>query len=162
MEWELVHGLFWLIWLLLTSWYLLITVPSTSSISSTGRYSWCVFKSLGHNAFSLSSSHNWAAIISFPWQGDAYRQHRHEPVNSLAPGKFEWNFGPVIFKQILVIDGFGISCEIALIWILHWWSVVGLGLGNQAITWANVDADLCRHMASLGHTELKGNQSPLI
>ena len=24
--------------------------------------------------------------------------------NSLAPGKFEWNFRHVIFKQILVID----------------------------------------------------------
>ena len=37
--------------------------------------------------------------------------------NSLAPGKFEWNFRFVIFKQILVIDGWGISCEIALIWM---------------------------------------------
>ena len=35
--------------------------------------------------------------------------------NSLAPGKFEWNFRHVIFKQILVINGWGISCEIALI-----------------------------------------------
>ena len=26
---------------------------------------------------------------------------------------------------------------------------------QQAITWANVDPDLCRHMASLGHNELK-------
>ena len=34
--------------------------------------------------------------------------------NSLAPGKFEWHFIYVIFKQILVIDGWGISCEIAL------------------------------------------------
>ena len=38
--------------------------------------------------------------------------------NSLAPGKFEWNFGYVIFKWILVIDGWGICCEIALIWML--------------------------------------------
>ena len=37
--------------------------------------------------------------------------------NSLAPGKFEWNFRHVIFKQILVIDGWGICCEIALIWM---------------------------------------------
>ena len=29
-------------------------------------------------------------------------------INSLAPGKFEWNFRHVIFKQILVIDGWGI------------------------------------------------------
>ena len=38
-------------------------------------------------------------------------------VNSLAPGKFKWNFRHVIFKQILVIGGWGISCEIALIYM---------------------------------------------
>ena len=38
-------------------------------------------------------------------------------LNSLAPGKFEGKLRHVIFKQILVIDGWGISCEIALIWI---------------------------------------------
>ena len=37
--------------------------------------------------------------------------------NSLAPGKFEWNLRHVILKQILVIDGWVISREIALIWI---------------------------------------------
>ena len=37
--------------------------------------------------------------------------------NLLAPGKFKWNFEYVIFKQILVIDGWGIACEIALIWM---------------------------------------------
>ena len=37
--------------------------------------------------------------------------------NSMAPGKFEWNFGYVIFKWILLIDGWGISCETALVWI---------------------------------------------
>ena len=35
--------------------------------------------------------------------------------NSLAPGKFEWNFRYVIFKWILMVDGWSISCEIALI-----------------------------------------------
>ena len=38
-------------------------------------------------------------------------------INSLAPGKFEWHFRHVIFKQILMIDGWGISSEIALIWM---------------------------------------------
>ena len=38
-------------------------------------------------------------------------------VNSLAPNKFEWNFRYAIFKRILVIDVWGISCEIALIWM---------------------------------------------
>ena len=37
--------------------------------------------------------------------------------NSLAPGEFECNFRHAIFKRILVIDGWGISCEIALIWM---------------------------------------------
>ena len=27
-------------------------------------------------------------------------------------------------------------------------------VGQQAITWTNIDPDLCRHMASLGHNEL--------
>ena len=38
-------------------------------------------------------------------------------VNLLAPGKFKLNFRLVIFKQILVIDGWAILCEIALIWV---------------------------------------------
>ena len=37
--------------------------------------------------------------------------------NSLAPWKYEWNFIYVIFKWILVIDGWGISCQVALIWM---------------------------------------------
>ena len=41
----------------------------------------------------------------------------HHLIDSLAPGKFEWNFRHVIFKQILVIDGWDISCGIALIWM---------------------------------------------
>ena len=47
------------------------------------------------------------------------RKHKHIFIffNSLVPGKFEWNFRHVIFKQILVIDGWGISCEIVLIWM---------------------------------------------
>ena len=38
-------------------------------------------------------------------------------INSLAPGRFDWNFRRALFKQILVIDGWGISCEIGLIWM---------------------------------------------
>ena len=38
-------------------------------------------------------------------------------VNSLAPGRFECNFEHVKFKLILVIDGWGIFCEVALIWM---------------------------------------------
>ena len=38
-------------------------------------------------------------------------------LNSLALGRFEWNFRNAIFKLIVMIDGWGISCEIALIWM---------------------------------------------
>ena len=38
-------------------------------------------------------------------------------LNSLTSGKFEWNFRYVIFKRILVIDGWGISCEIVQAWM---------------------------------------------
>ena len=38
-------------------------------------------------------------------------------LNSLAPGKFEWNFTYLIFQIISVIDGWGIACEVALRWI---------------------------------------------
>ena len=43
------------------------------------------------------------------------KHYRCTHINSLAPGRFEWNFRYIIFKWILVIDGWGISCEIALI-----------------------------------------------
>ena len=38
-------------------------------------------------------------------------------VNSLAPGKFEWNFSYLIFKIISVNDGWVISCKLALKWM---------------------------------------------
>ena len=47
----------------------------------------------------------WCKISRLPW------------LNSLAPGMFEWKFRHVIFKLMLVIDGWGIPCETALIWM---------------------------------------------
>ena len=38
-------------------------------------------------------------------------------LNSLATGKFEWNFRYSIFQIISVIDGWSISCELVLIWM---------------------------------------------
>ena len=35
---------------------------------------------------------------------------------------------------------------------LRWWLVAWR---QQAITWANVDPDLCHHMAALNHNALK-------
>ena len=42
---------------------------------------------------------------------------RYNNIDSLALGKREWNFRHEIIKQILVIDGWGISCEMVLIWM---------------------------------------------
>ena len=42
-----------------------------------------------------------------------YRAH----LRSLAPGKFEWNFRYLILQIISVIDGWGISCELAFRWM---------------------------------------------
>ena len=41
----------------------------------------------------------------------------HTWVNSLVPGRFKVNFRWVILKLILVVNGWGISCETALIWV---------------------------------------------
>ena len=59
---------------------------------------------------------NGLILASTSWVLSVLKHHRGI-FNSLAPGKFEWNFRYVIFKGILVIDDWGISCEIALIWM---------------------------------------------
>ena len=44
----------------------------------------------------------------------------NEKANSLIPGKFEWHFRYLIVQIISVINGWGISCELALRWMsLH-------------------------------------------
>ena len=83
--------------------------------------------------------------------------------NSLALGEFECNFRYVIFQGILLIDSWGIACEIALIWMSvdftddqsTFVQVMIGAVRQQAITWTNVDPDLWHHMASLGHNELR-------
>ena len=49
--------------------------------------------------------------------GEVYNLEVHKVIviSILASGRFEWNFRYVIFKRILVTDGWGISCEIVLI-----------------------------------------------
>ena len=44
-------------------------------------------------------------------------------INSLRPRRFELNFRYVIFKLILMIDGWGASCEFTFRWC-HWTSLV--------------------------------------
>ena len=62
----------------------------------------------------LNGSNQNCGIIAYKCTVDRY--HSVE-INSLAPGRSEWNFRYVISKWILVIDGWVISCEIALIWM---------------------------------------------
>ena len=52
-----------------------------------------------------------------PHNKNDFKYIGRDNVNSLTPWKFEWNFRYVIFKRILVIDGWGNCCEIALIWM---------------------------------------------
>ena len=61
-------------------------------------------------------------------------------INSLAPGRFEWNFKQVVFKLILVIDDWDISCEIALRWF-------ALDLADEKSTLVQVMA-WCRQATS--------------
>ena len=71
------------------------------------RISWCEFHYIAHAKHGCTG--RWLILC--------LRQHTLGKINSLAPGKFERNFRHVIFKQILVIDGWGVSCEIAQIWM---------------------------------------------
>ena len=68
-------------------------------------------------------------------------------LDALAPGRFEWKFRYVIFKWILVIDGWGMSCEISLIWMSLDFTddqslLVQVMAWQQATTRANIDPDL--------------------
>ena len=42
----------------------------------------------------------------------------------------------------------------SLVMSQHWFKLWLGAIRQQAITWANVDPDVCRHLASLGHNEL--------
>ena len=62
---------------------------------------------------------------------------------------------------ILIIDGWSISCDIDFRWMFlertdsRLTLVQVMAWCRQAITWANVDPNLCQHMASLDHNEFK-------
>ena len=80
----------------------------------------------------------------------------------MAPSRNELNFHLIIFKQILTIDSWAISCEIAL-------RLMSLDFIDDMVTLVQIMAwyhqtsshylshcwpDLCHHMASLGHNEI--------
>ena len=60
----------------------------------------------------------------------------------------------------------GIFRESIRKWMPYQWQVsTGSGIGavsQQAVTLTNVDPDLCRHMASLGHNELSHDRRDTI
>ena len=81
---------------------------------------WCILGYLSDALWDLWDGSIWDEASS--WliillQSPPVIQHSEVSLNSLAPGKFECNSRYVIFKQISVIDGWGISSEIALIWM---------------------------------------------
>ena len=64
-----------------------------------------------HQATSHYVMHYWYAFMT------PYGITRPQWVNLLPPVRFEWNLRKVIFKLLLVIDGSGTSCEIAIRWM---------------------------------------------
>ena len=60
---------------------------------------------------------SWALVVLVSSRCHSSPGLSNADVNSLVRGRFQFNFRYVIFKQILVIGGWGISCEIALIWM---------------------------------------------
>ena len=89
--------------------------------------------------------------------------------NSLTPGRCVSHFKSIIFKLIVQNYSLRTHFEIALSWmpqnltnekstlVREWLGAVT----QQAITLANVDPDLCRHMASLSHNELPSSEANL-
>ena len=62
-----------------------------------------------------------------------YSVTRPQWVKSLATGAFQWNFRRVNYKHILLIDGWCISCEIALRWISMDSNIVNFGSSNGLV-----------------------------
>ena len=62
-------------------------------------------------------SATWPVLEDFLGLLKVSLSRHNDNFNSLAPEKYELNFRQAIFKQILVVDGWGISGEIALIWM---------------------------------------------
>ena len=78
-------------------------------------------------------------------------------INSLAPGRCGSLFKTMNLKLTEQNSSLSYQCEFAL-WgmpqnLTNEKSWLG-AIRQQAITWTNVDQDLCRHMAPLGHNEL--------
>ena len=95
-----------------TSW-----VPWLPSVLLYMDFSGCGFTPTRTCALKLDTHQSYCGYNPHYFRVPGHVSSMTRVFNSLAPGKFEWNFRYVIVKWILVIDGRGISCEIALIWM---------------------------------------------
>ena len=68
-------------------------------------------------AFATVQNHHIVHSVRHQWVITSHHSFVMWLINSLAPGKFEWHFRYLIFQIISVIDGWGISCELALRWM---------------------------------------------
>ena len=73
----------------------------------------CVFLSCYHHQIGIMNHQPLFRVRS--WNNGMCYMSCHI-LNSLAPGSFQWNLRKIIFKLILVTDGYEISSEIALRW----------------------------------------------
>ena len=84
-----------------------------------------------------------------------HRVTRSQSVNSLAPARYSSKFKSMIFKYIIPKSTLKLpSAEYhrtPLMRRQHWFRKWLGATRQQAISWANVDADLCHQMSSLGH-----------
>ena len=89
-------------------------------------------------------------------------------VNSLGFGRCGNNFNSVISEHMLQIKFmttvvlWGECHRTSLMISQHWFRYWLGAVRQQANTWLNVDTDLCHHMASLGHNELKHGRSRMV
>ena len=81
--------------------------------------------------------------------------------NLLASGISSSNLESINFKPILQNSNLGTRCDIYLRWMsLNFFTnekstlVHGLVSMQQAVTWTNIDPDICHHMAPLGYNGL--------
>ena len=107
-------------------WIMSVLIPVTlgSWNLSSGSYCWQVLRQwlVAKTMTSHSLNQSWPDSVSsisvMPWPSIVkFRRIHGLPFNSLAPGKFEWMFRWVMFKVILLMDGWGIYCKIALRWM---------------------------------------------
>ena len=80
----------------------------------------------------------------------------------ISPARLEWNLDDEFLGSFQWL-----VAEVSLVHECHWTSLMstqhwfGQWLGavrQQAIAWANVDPDLCPHLASLGHSEFNSRR----